>query len=126
MDSTEYDIIRIGGKRPSMTKRRSVDMKNLSTITLEDFEPCLGQSFVVKTADADPLELELTQVKALRDPDPATDARQPFALLFRGPLEPVLAQQLLRMENPTLGELTLFLVPVGADENGMLYDASFN
>ena len=52
--------------------------------------------------------------------------RQPFSVFFRGPLEPVLAQQLLRIENSTFGELSLFLVPIGPDENGMLYDASFN
>jgi hypothetical protein len=95
-------------------------------MTLEDFEPCVGQTFLVTPENADGFELELTQVKPLGSPGPAAGARQPFSLLFRGPLEPALAQQLLRIENSTIGELALFLVPIGPDENGMLYDATFN
>ena len=101
-------------------------MTDLNTITLEDFEPCLGQTFMVKPEDADGLELELTQVKPLGAGGPQAGFRQPFSLLFRGPLEPILTQQLLRIENSTLGELLLFLVPIGPDEIGMLYDATFN
>lgn len=92
----------------------------------EDFEPCLGQSFVVATSDESSIELELTQVKPLVPSDPEADLRRPFSLLFRGPTEPVLAQQLLRVENETVGELVLFLVPIGPDEKGMLYDVTIN
>ena len=101
-------------------------MTDLSTITLEDFELCLGQTFRVKSEDADSLELELTVVKTLANNDPPAGFRQPFSLLFCGPLEPTLTQQLLQLDNSTLGELLLFLVPIGPDENGMLYDATFN
>jgi hypothetical protein len=101
-------------------------MTDLNTITLEDFEPCLGQTFRVTPENADGLELELTQVKPLGNAGLEAGVRQPFSLLFRGPLEPVLAQQLFRIENSNLGELALFLVPIGPDENGMLYDATFN
>lgn len=126
MDTAGYDIIYKCSKRSSMTIRRSVDMKELSMITLENFEPCVGQTFLVTPENADGLELELTQVKPLGSPGPAAGARQPFSLLFRGPLEPVLAQQQYPIENSTLGDLSLFLVPIGPDENGMLYDATFN
>ena len=95
-------------------------------ITLEDFEPCLGQSFLVTPEDADSLELELTQIKPFGNSAPKPGFRQPFSLMFRGPLEPVLTQQMLRIENSTLGEMELFLVPIGPDEEGMLYDATFN
>ena len=101
-------------------------MADLSTVTLEDFEPCVGQASLVTPENADGLELELTQVKPLGASRSTAGARQPFSLLFRGPLEPVLAQQMCRVENSTLGELALFLVPIGPDEKGMLYDASFN
>lgn len=101
-------------------------MTDLSTITLEDFEPCLGQSFLVTPENADGLELELIQVKPLGAAGLAAGARQPFSLLFRGPLQPMLEQQVLKIENPTLGELALFMVPIGPDDNGMLYDVTFN
>jgi len=101
-------------------------MTDLSTVTHEDFEPCIGQTFLVTPENANGLEMELTQVKPLGAPGTAAGARQPFSLLFRGPLEPVLPQQMLRIENSTLGKLGLFLVPIGPDEIGMLYDATFN
>ena len=101
-------------------------MKDLSSVTHKDFEACLNQSFTVRPENEDGFELELTQVKPLGAAGLAAGTRQPFSLLFRGPLEPVLAQQLFQIENSTLGELALFLVPIGPDENGMLYDATFN
>ena len=102
-------------------------MTDLSTITHEDFEPCLGQTFLVTPEGADGLELELTQVKPLGSTDLVAGVlRQSFSLLFRGPLKPLLSQQLYRMENAAIGELLLFLVPIGPNENGMLYDVTFN
>jgi hypothetical protein len=126
MDTKEYGIIAVDGKPPFLTSGRKVTMKDLSTIKHEDFEPCLGQSFLVKPEGANGLELELTQVKSLGNTNPAAGVRQPFSLLFRGPLEPLLSQQLYRIENAAIGELLLFLVPIGPDENGMLYNVTFN
>lgn len=103
-----------------------MNMKEIGTITPEDFEPCVGQTFTVKTQGAGVLELELIEVKPLGAVDTAAGIRQPFSLLFRGPLEPMLEQQTLHMENSTLGELALFLVPIGPDDEAMLYDVTFN
>lgn len=101
-------------------------MTDLSTITLEDFEPCLGQTFHVPLENADGIELELIQVKPLGAADSKAQVRQSFSLLFRGPLQPMVGQQVLKFENSTLGELELFLVPIGPDDVGMLYDVTFN
>ena len=51
---------------------------------------------------------------------------QPFSLLFRGPLNPRLEQGVVTLENATLGEIALFLVPVGLEDDSMLYDVTFN
>lgn len=100
-------------------------MTDTNTLILADFEPCLGQTFVVTPHNSEGIEMELIQVKPLgKDADPV--GRQPFSLLFRGPLEPVHGQQMFRIENATLGEFSLFLVPIGPDDDGMLYDATFN
>lgn len=101
-------------------------MKDLATITMEDFEPCLNQNFEVKSEPTDGFELELIQVKPLGEARPKKGYHQPFSLLFRGPMEPMLEQQLVELKNVTLGELALFLVPIGPDDDGMLYDATFN
>jgi hypothetical protein len=101
-------------------------MMDLSRISIDDFEPCLGQTFRVHLDNADAIDLELIQVKPLGAIDSKTQARQSFSLLFRGPLQPMFEQQVLSIENSTLGELALFLVPIGPDDEGMLYDSTFN
>ena len=101
-------------------------MKDLGSVNHEDFQACLGQTFTAMPGDGDALELELIQVKSNGAFDPKVDARQSFSALFRGPLEPSLPQRLYGIDNATFNEQFLFLVPVGPDERGMLYDATFN
>jgi len=38
----------------------------------------------------------------------------------------VLPQRLYRLEHNGLGELDIFLVPIGKDEQGVSYQATFN
>ena len=101
-------------------------MSDLSSLKLEDFQPCLDQTFTVTLQDTDSFELELTQVKPIGTLGTEAEARQSFSLLFRGPIEPVLPQQVYELNNATLGTQQIFLVPIGPDEKGMLYDATFN
>jgi hypothetical protein len=51
---------------------------------------------------------------------------QPFNLLFRGPLKPLLPQRTYRLANELLGELELFLVPLGPEGGEQRYEAVFN
>ena len=101
-------------------------MRDLSSLKLEDFQTCLDQTFTVNPEDTESLELELTQVKPIGTLGTEAETRQSFSLLFRGPIEPMLPQQLYELKNATLGKHQIFLVPIGPDENGMLYDATFN
>ncbi len=101
-------------------------MKNLDLTNHEDFQPCLNDMFTVKAEDDIGPELELIQVKLFGEIDPDSKTRQAFSLLFRGPMEPMLPQKLYQLENSKIGEVLLFLVPIGPDEQGMLYDANFN
>jgi len=82
----------------------------------------------VDLIDADYPTLELTLVKVSplgRPPGEDEDRRQPFALLFRGPGQPVVAQRTFQVDNEKLGALALFLVPVGPDGTAMQYEAVF-
>lgn len=73
------------------------------------------------------LELSLASVNdlALHAPEKARSRNQPFSLLFHGPLTPWARQHTYRLENETLGELDIFLVPLGRKENFMQYEAIF-
>lgn len=101
-------------------------MKNLTDVTHEDFLPCLHEVFSVKVEDEIGPELELIEVKTIGEISPNKKDRLPFSLLFRGPSEPILPQQMYPLKNSEFGEILLFIVPIGPDEDGMLYDASFN
>jgi hypothetical protein len=45
--------------------------------------------------------------------------------MFRGPTGPILPQRIYRLRHPVMGELDLFLVPIGPDGEGMRYEAVF-
>jgi hypothetical protein len=101
----------------------------LDRLTVDDFAPRVGETFSIDAGEAGTIELELTSA---RTQDPKADAvgddgvRSPFTLLFRGPAEPVLAQQICPLENETLGRLDIFLVPLGQTPGGVDYEAVFS
>jgi hypothetical protein len=66
-------------------------------------------------------ELELVEVF-----DGSTRDHINFSLLFRGPLQPVLPQQIYPVEHAALGRFDLFVVPVKRDTHGLYYEAVFN
>ena len=94
-------------------------------LTCDMFAEHLGETFRMVFESGDALDLELTEAEPSKG-QPAPGCRPPFALLFRGPLDPVLPQQLYNLQHETMGDLTLFLVPIGPDEQGMRYEAVFN
>jgi len=101
-------------------------MADLESLTHDRFAACLDQPFVAAIGEEKTIELLLFEVKRRGGSDPARDRREPFSLLFRGPLAPVLPQQIYPLGNETLGEVALFLVPIGPDADGMVYEAVFN
>lgn len=94
----------------------------LAELTHEDFTPCLNQIFRLQS-ESGHCELQLFQVKPLGVAMPG--GRPPFSLLFRAPQDAVFPQMIYRLEHDRLGDLDLFLVPVGPDQNGMIYEAVF-
>lgn len=98
-------------------------MLDLATATHEQFAPGLNRRFRLGLEGGESLELELLRVDKRGAFDPQIHKRQPFSLLFRGPLEPVLPQRIYALDGEPLGALELFLVPVGPDREGMCYEA---
>jgi hypothetical protein len=92
------------------------------------FEPLIGTSFRLRVGEK-VLELALVQaVKLTAYPgrDGKMPKRQPFSLVFRGPREFMLPQQIYALEQDTLGPVEIFLVPIGPDDIGQRYEAVFN
>ena len=101
----------------------------LETLTLDTFSPHVGETFRIPLQGDHAIELELVDVKSLHDPyagrpGPRT-ARVPFALVLKGPLTPVLPQQIYPLEHATIGRHELFMVPIGPDQDRMRYEVIF-
>jgi hypothetical protein len=59
--------------------------------------------------------------------DPArAGGRTPFSLVFRSPPGAPMPQRIYRLQHEELGDLELFLVPIGPDADGMCYEAVFS
>lgn len=71
------------------------------------------------------LELTLIEVTRLADKPAMAGGRIPFSLLFRGPMEPVLHQQIYQVSVAQGGTWDMFLVPIGPDDNGMCYESIY-
>ncbi len=86
------------------------------------FSESLNSKFLLDGEGGELTALELVEVK-----DGYSDRRsESYALLFRGPNTFLLPQQTYRLKHDRLGEVDLFLVPVGRDANGSYYEVVFN
>ena len=98
----------------------------LDTLTHEQFEPCVNQTFQVTADHASPQDIELVEVKVIGDPVPGLAPRHSFSLLFHGPREALLPQAIYHFENETIGALDFVIVPLGPDQHHQRYEAIFN
>jgi len=85
------------------------------------FAPLLGDVFTFVLGEHE-VELMLVEVSALR----VSATAESFSLLFHGPLQHSLPQAEFVVRHATLGEFLLFVVPVGADQHALHYEAVFN
>ena len=99
----------------------------LKTLTLSDFSPAVGSLFQVRTEPDVSLELELLEAVELNASPISSDTHtRSFSLLFSGPNDVMLPQQICPMSHSDLGELSIFLVPVAREVDGIRYEAIFN
>ena len=99
----------------------------LESLTVSVFAECLGSKFRIHYGAAEPLDVELIEATPSGAPGrSAPGGREPFSLVFRGAMQPIVWQQVCRFEHDQLGPLELFMVPIGPDEVGMCYQVIFN
>ncbi len=95
----------------------------LERLRVADFAPLVNQRFTL-TLEGQELAFTLTSVRAL-GPAPAADRREPFSLVFRGPPGSALTQRIYSLHHAAVGTCEIFLVPIGPDPLGQLYQAIF-
>lgn len=112
------------------------DDRSLETVTAEDFAEVKGSRFrlmIEPPRSERPVVFEFDLAAVTPGSGPSGAFRQPFTVLFHGPIQPVLPQGIYRLEHDKLGVLELFIVPVGPDEpsgpgarpTAMRYEAVF-
>ncbi len=90
------------------------------------FSKCLGDRYRLASELSADVHLELLKVTNLqRSPDADEEVGASFSLIFRGPLDYVLSEQVYRLEHEKLGVFELCLAPVGMDESSLHYEAVF-
>ncbi len=95
-------------------------------LVFEDFADKVGSVFAIAETAVPSVPLVLAEATPL---DPAMGlpgTRPPFSLMFLAKEPSVLPQGLYRLKNDGLGEVEIFLVPVGRDAKGVSYNATFN
>ncbi len=95
------------------------------SLSLSTFDGRQGESFAIRAEQPSDLRLELAEVNRLGGD---SDTREPFGLIFLGPLDPILSQATYTLEHEQLGAIDLFLVPVGPnkEETAIQYEAVFS
>ena len=97
----------------------------LAQLQLSDFSDRIGDAFVVRLVSGDSLTLELIEAVPLGSA-PDDGRRQAFSLIFRNDrTDAYLPQGIHTLHHAELGEIALFLVPLGPDGQGMRYEVIF-
>lgn len=94
--------------------------------TQADFSRQLNTNFRVLAESPRPVDLELIEVTGWTTQPEEQQGMERFSILFRGPSDIFVPQQTYRLAHETMGELDVFLVPVGRESDGFRYQAVFN
>lgn len=90
--------------------------------TKEEFAEHLNTKFHIPLQPSGAVELELLEVVSTL----STPRQEQFSIFFRGPANIYLPQRIYHMQHDAMGELDLFIVPVGREPEGFRYEAVFN
>ena len=94
-------------------------------LTLQGFQAALQTRFRLQSQEDTTIELALVEARAVGAVSEEGEGGS-FSIIFHGPAHPLLPQRMYLFEHDVLGAFDLFIVPVGQDKEGFLYEAVFN
>jgi hypothetical protein len=105
---------------------KAVLLDPLHQLTAGKYSPLINQKFTIHLPEASqrPVVVTLIEVKPLATAEKA--GREGFSLLFRGPVDKPLPQNVYPIEHQAIGKFSLLKVPVKTDRRGMYYEIVFN
>jgi hypothetical protein len=92
-------------------------------LTHEVWSGLVGESFSVRLDDGSAVELVLTAAE-MGPGDPGRNGSA-HSVIFTGPHDPLLYQRMWPLFHNSIGEHSLFMVPIGVDESGYQYEIVF-
>jgi hypothetical protein len=95
-------------------------------LVFEDFSDKVGDTFEISEEGWPAIPLTLTEATPLNPAHGMPNVRPPFSLIFVVDASHAIPQRLYRLAHEAMGDLTIFLVPVGKDAEGLKYQATFN
>jgi len=98
---------------------------DLATISCDVFMPHVGSAFKVGVGGPPIATFTLTSAVDLPQWRRKSAPRSPFTLNLLGPPQPIVQQATYLFQHDVLGDMQLFVVPVGADANGVQYEIHF-
>jgi hypothetical protein len=101
----------------------------LDELSFTTFAGHLGDRFEIRLDPTETISAELVEVTNHTGTDSSTSTdnqRDCFAVLFQTSQDHSLEQNTYVFDHPEIGQFSLFIVPVGMDKRGRLYEAVFN
>ena|ERR1043165_9044507 len=95
-------------------------------LTEAQFAAQLNTTFRVRVDAPQPLELKLIEVKDWQRQAQEQSGMERFSVIFKGPANIFMPQQIYTLEHEQLGTCDIFLVPIAQDADGFRYEAIFN
>ncbi len=100
-------------------------MTDLTTLTIDNFSPYVGKTFKLCAENGGCLLL-LKETRDAKRYARNEQVRAPFSLIFEAPAGISFLQGTYTLDRDELGELSIFLVPVGIEAGSIQLEAVFN
>jgi hypothetical protein len=97
----------------------------VAALTYESFSSHVNSTFALSLGESG---VDLTLTEATRQPVRPFPGmmREPFSLIFRSTSPVVLPQRIYPFNHAAMGRFEMFIVPIGREPTGVIYQAVFN
>ena len=97
----------------------------MAVLTYESFSSHVNSTFALSLGESG---VDLTLTEAVRQPIHPYPGmmREPFSLIFRSTSPVVLPQRIYPFRHAAMGKSDMFIVPIGREPAGIVYQAVFN
>jgi hypothetical protein len=99
---------------------------NLDDLRFETVHPLVGSAFHISVPERGEVDLKIMDVTKVMERVKSTRLkREPFSIYLLGPRDVRFSQGMYPLRHEALGDLEMFIVPLGVHEEGFQYEAVF-